>query len=85
MGMSSDVYDVTIVLSALVGMWAMYVLGRRHGVAAERRRVEYLIDVARCAVSSWSVYMLHDAVGQRISVEELREGLRKNRTRSTRK
>lgn len=75
--MSSDVYDVTIVLSALVGMWAMYLLGRRHGVAAEHRRVHYLIDVARCTVTSWSVIVLDAAVEQRIGVEEMREGLRK--------
>ncbi len=50
--MSTDFYDATIVLSALIGMWAMYVLGRRHGLAAERRRVQYLIDVARCTVTS---------------------------------
>ncbi len=74
--MSTDFYDATIVLSALIGMWAMYVLGRRHGLAAERRRVQYLIDVARCTVTSWSVVVLHEAVDQRISVEELRKGLR---------
>jgi len=65
-----------VVLSTLVGMCSMYVLGRRHGVAAERRRVQYLIDVARCTVTSWSVVVLHEAVDQRISVEELRKGLR---------
>jgi len=75
--MSSDVYDATIVMSALIGMCAMYALGRRHGVAAEFRRVQYLIDVARCTVTSWSVVVLDEAVGHRIGVEELREGLRR--------
>ncbi len=75
--MSTDFYDAMIVISAFVGMWAMYTLGRRHGIAAEARRVQYLIDVARCTVTSWSVVVLDEAVGQRITLEEMREGLRK--------
>lgn len=78
--MSNDFYDATIVLSAVVGMCAMYALGRRHGISAELRRVRYLIDVTRCTVTSWSIVVLDEAVRHRISVEELREGLRKKWT-----
>jgi hypothetical protein len=76
MGMSADVCDAIIILAALIGMSAMYALGRGHGVAAERLRVQYLVDVARCTVSSWSVVMLREAFEQRISIREMREGLR---------
>lgn len=83
--MSNDFYDATIVLSAVVGMCAMYTLGRRHGIAAEFRRVQYLIDVTRQTVSSWDVEMLDEAIGHRISVNGLRQCLRKDETRRTRK
>jgi hypothetical protein len=76
--MSPFTSDVMVILSSLVGMCSMYALGRRHGIAAERRRIQYLVDVAQCAVTSWSVTMLREAVDQRISVQEMREGLRKN-------
>jgi len=75
---SAATSDTMVVLWSLIGMCALYALGRRHGVEAERRRVEYLVDVAQCTVTSWSMVMLREAVEQRISVQEMREGLRKN-------
>jgi len=75
---SAATSDTMVVLWSLIGMCALYALGRRLGVEAERRRVEYLVDVAQCTVTSWSMVMLREAVEQRISVQEMREGLRKN-------
>jgi len=74
--MSADMSDALVIIWSLIGMWTLYVLGRRHGVAAERRRVAYLVDVTQSTVSSWSVVMLREAIEQRVNIQEMREGLR---------
>ena len=68
------IFEMAILVAvAMVGIFVGYALGRRHGTAAEKLRVEWIFDVSLRAISSPTVFSVYECVVGRITTDKLRE------------